>query len=170
MLLAAGTTAPGGEDVRWVWERELRLALSVEGLTRVSEVCRRRGLTLVLETPLPHLLGGALDDFQWILDRIPDDTGVCLDTSHTSLGGTLVEFVDRFAARLAHVQASDNHGTSDDHLPPGDGVIDWKRVVAALERAEYRGVLMLEVSGDGDVAAHVGRAAAAGRALKGPAG
>ena len=62
---------PGGEDQRWVWERESRLAMSVEGLCRIREVCVARGLTLVVETPLPHLLGGQPDDFAWILARIP---------------------------------------------------------------------------------------------------
>jgi sugar phosphate isomerase/epimerase len=61
------------------------------------------------------------------------------------------------------VQASDNRGTTDDHLPPGEGIIDWERVRSALQRAGYRGVFMLEVAGDGDVAAHVEHAAACGR-------
>lgn len=154
---------PGGEDQRWVWEREQRLALSVEGLTRVGEICRQRGLELVVETPLPHLLGGRLDDFYWILERLPAGTRVCLDTSHTALGGTLLEFVERLAGRLVHVQASDNRGVSDDHLPPGDGSIDWTLVLAALERVGYAGVFMLEVSGNGEIGAHVERAVAAGR-------
>ena len=69
---------PAAEDQRWVWERESRLAMSVEGLGRIHAACVARGLTLVLETPLPHLLGGQLDDFAWILARIPEEhTGVC---------------------------------------------------------------------------------------------
>ena len=153
---------PGGEDQRWVWEREARLRLSVEGLTRVWQACRERGLTLVVETPLPHLLGGQPEDFAWLLERLPaDGVGVCVDTSHCALGGFLLEAVEAWRGRLVHVQASDNRGHTDDHLPPGDGVIDWPRLRTTLERIGYRGVFMLEVSGDGDVAGHVGRLAAA---------
>lgn len=155
---------PGGEDHNWVWERESRLARSVEGLTKAWELCRQRELTLVVETPLPHLLGGQLEDLAWLLNRIPmEGTGVCLDTSHTSLGGLLFEAIERFAGRLIHVQASDNRGVTDDHLPPGEGVIDWARVVSTLERVSYRGVFMLEVAGDGDVLAHVQSVAARAR-------
>jgi sugar phosphate isomerase/epimerase len=162
---------PGGEDQRWVWEREIRLGLSVEGLTRVWERCRARGLTLVVETPLPHLLGGQLADFGWILDRIPGDhVGVCVDTSHTFLGGFLFDSIERFGPRLVHLQASDNRGTTDDHLPPGDGVIDWVRLRSALESAGYRGIFMLEVAGDGDIAAHVERTAACARRVLESAG
>jgi sugar phosphate isomerase/epimerase len=150
---------PGGEDQRWIWDRQARLALSVEGLKTVWEQCRRRALMLVVETPLPHLLGGQVEDFAWILERLPvDGVGICLDTSHTSLGGSLFEVIERFAPRIVHVQASDNHGHADDHLVPGDGIIDWRRVLAALERARYEGVFMLEVAGNGDVAEHVARA------------
>jgi sugar phosphate isomerase/epimerase len=151
---------PGGEDQRWTWDRERRLALSVEGLTSVWEQCRRRGLTLVVETPLPHLLGGQVEDFAWILERLPaDGVGICLDTSHTSLGGCLFEVIERFGHRLVHVQASDNHGHTDDHLTPGEGIIDWTRVLSALERVRYAGVFMLEVAGNGDIPEHVTRAA-----------
>jgi sugar phosphate isomerase/epimerase len=153
---------PGGEDQRWVWEREPRLRQSVEGLTEVWQACRARGLTLVVETPLPHLLGGQPDDFAWLLERLPQEgLGVCVDTSHCSLGGFLFEALEAHRGRLVHLQASDNRGHTDDHLPPGDGVIDWTRVHATLERVGYAGVFMLEVTGNGDVAGHVGRLAAA---------
>jgi sugar phosphate isomerase/epimerase len=159
---------PGGEDLRWVWERDARLALSVEGLLQVHGVCASRGLVLTVETPLPHLLGGQLDDFAWILDRLPvEGTGVCIDTSHCSLGGSLFEALGRFGRRLVHVQASDNRGTFDDHLPPGDGVVDWSRFLSALEELDYGGVFLLEVNGDGDIEAHVRRAAAAARRVLG---
>jgi sugar phosphate isomerase/epimerase len=159
---------PGGEDQRWVWEHDLRMGLAVEGLTRMAEVCRERGVTLVVETPLPHLLGGQLDDFGWILGQLPQDgVGVCIDTSHCSLGGVLFEALGRFASRLVHVQASDNRGVSDDHLPPGFGTIDWARFRGGLEAAAYAGVFMLEVSADGDVAEHIHQAAEAGRRVLG---
>jgi sugar phosphate isomerase/epimerase len=159
---------PGGEDQRWVWDRDARLALSVEGLTRVWQACRDRGLMLVVETPLPHLLGGQPADFDWILGRLPENgTGVCLDTSHTSLGGFLIESIERLGPRLVHIQASDNRGVTDDHLPPGDGVINWPLVLAMLERVGYRGVFMLEVAGNGDVRSHVQRAVASARRLLG---
>jgi sugar phosphate isomerase/epimerase len=153
---------PGGEDQRWTWDREHRLALSVEGLTQVWGECHQRGLTLVVETPLPHLLGGRLADLEWILARLPaEGTAVCVDTSHTSLGGFLIEAVHTFGSRIVHVQASDNRGVTDDHLPPGEGVIDWPRLVEALEGIGYQGVFMLEVTGDGAVLERITRCAAA---------
>jgi sugar phosphate isomerase/epimerase len=135
---------------------------SVEGLTEIWHLCRERGLKLVVETPLPHLLGGSIGDLEWILARIPaEGTGVCIDTSHTSLGGTLFAAIDRFSDRLVHIQASDNRGKHDDHLPPGEGIIDWPAVMRALERVDYRGLFLFEVGGDGPSRENVKRLAAA---------
>ena len=152
---------PGGEDSHWVWNRGAHLESALRSLHQVWSECRRRDLTLVVETPLPHLLGGQVEDFAWILERLPTEgVGVCLDTSHTFLGGQLHEAIERFGARIVHVQASDNHGHTDDHLLPGDGIIDWGRVLAGLERIHYQGVFMLEVTGTGPIAERVVRASA----------
>ena len=114
-----------------------------------SEMCIR---DRVVETPLPHLLGGQSADFAWILEQLPrPGTGVCVDTSHCSLAGSLMATIATVGSRLVHVQASDNGGQTDDHLPPGDGVIDWTEVTGALDAVSYEGVFMLEVTGEGDV-------------------
>jgi sugar phosphate isomerase/epimerase len=153
---------PGGEDHNWIWEKEARLGRSVEGLTEIWQMCRERRLKLVVETPLPHLLGGSLHDLEWILARIPvEGTGVCVDTSHTSLGGTLFHAIDRFSDRLVHIQASDNRGKHDDHLPPGDGILDWPAVMRSLEKAHYRGTFLFEVGGTGPSPENVKRLATA---------
>lgn len=153
---------PGGEDQRWIWDRERRLELAVHGLGTLWQVCRERGLRLVVETPLPHLLGGQVEDFEWVLDRLPHEgTGVCLDTSHAALGAGVATLVERFGSRLMHVQASDNCGATDDHLPPGEGVLDWRAVLGALRFARYQGAFMLEVSASGPLEERLGRVAQA---------
>jgi sugar phosphate isomerase/epimerase len=152
---------PGGEDPHWSWQREAHLRQSVDSLTAMWADCRARGQTLVVETPLPHLLGGQPDDFAWILERLPrEGVGVCLDTSHTSLGGFLFEAIERLGPRLIHVQASDNRGHTDDHLVPGEGIIDWGRVYSALVDVAYQGVFMLEVTAQGTLEERMRRAAA----------
>jgi sugar phosphate isomerase/epimerase len=44
------------------------------------------------------------------------------------------------------VHAGDNLGERDDHLPPGEGAIGWAGFAAALRRAGFEGMLMLELS------------------------
>jgi len=48
--------------------------------------------------------------------------------------------------RLITTHLQDNHGARDEHLPPGDGAIDWEDVAAALREIGYPGCLMLELT------------------------
>ena len=45
-----------------------------------------------------------------------------------------------------HVHASDHHGHRDDHLPPGDGSINWREITGGLEQIGFDGWIMLELS------------------------
>jgi sugar phosphate isomerase/epimerase len=123
-----------------------RLSVACESLRTLHHACARMGLTLAIETPLPHLIGGAPDEFAQILDHIGPDARVCLDTGHTWLGRHWDEFARLTSGRVVHVHAHDNRGTYDDHLPPGDGHIDWARVGASLRAAGFEGWLMLELN------------------------
>ncbi|HKW01760.1 MAG TPA: sugar phosphate isomerase/epimerase family protein [Vicinamibacterales bacterium] len=123
-----------------------RLVEATRSLAALAEECAHADLTLVVESPLPHLIGGHPDEFAFLLDRLPDSVGVCLDTGHTFLGGHWRRFVDVAGARLMHVHANDNRGTWDDHLPPGDGLIDWGEIAHSLRTRNFSGWVMLELA------------------------
>jgi sugar phosphate isomerase/epimerase len=90
-------------------------------------------------------------DLLWLLGAMDTaDVGICLDTGHAYLAGDLDTVVHKLSGHLQTVHASDNRGREDDHLPPGDGTIDWERVLGQLDRAAYRGPLILEIAGQDD--------------------
>ena len=47
--------------------------------------------------------------------------------------------------RLLHTHLHDNHGTHDEHLPPGEGRIDWRALLDLLEEAGYTGARLIEL-------------------------
>jgi sugar phosphate isomerase/epimerase len=122
-----------------------RLHDSAASLQTLAVSCRQEGITLAIESPLPHLIGGHPDEFAWLLQRVDSGAGVCLDTGHTALGRHWHRFLDVSSRRLVHVHASDNHGHRDDHLPPGDGVLDWADIARSLAEVQYRGWVILEL-------------------------
>ena len=124
---------------------EARLADSLASLHGLADDCRHAGLTLVVESPLPHLIGGHPDEFAWLLHRLDRQVGVCLDTGHTFLGRHWHRFLNVADGRLAHVHLNDNAGRRDDHLPPGDGHIDWAEIVRTLMAVNFTGWAMLEL-------------------------
>ena len=122
-----------------------RLADTAASLDMLANRCRQEQMTLVVESPLPHLIGGAPDEFRWILNQLDSSVRICLDTGHTFLGGHWHAFLNIADGRLEHVHANDNHGRADDHLMPGDGRIDWPEVGRTLTDAGFAGWMMLEL-------------------------
>ena len=53
--------------------------------------------------------------------------GHCFDAGHWHLFGRrpMAEWLDEINSRLFHLHLHDNHGRADDHLPVGDGTIDF---------------------------------------------
>lgn len=149
---------------------DAHLTYAASGLRAVAAACKDEGLQLAIESPLPHLIGGHPDEFDFILRHVGEDAGVCLDTGHVSLGRAWRRFMDVAAGRLVHVHASDNHGQFDDHLPPGEGSIDWREIVASLRGAGFAGWMILELGCPADGApAFFAGAVARARALAGTA-
>jgi sugar phosphate isomerase/epimerase len=138
-----------------------RLEHAASSLRVLIPSAQALGLTVAVESPLPHLIGGHPDEFAWLLREAGPDVRVCLDTGHTSLGGHWRRFVDLTHDRLVHVHASDNHGRFDDHLPPGDGNINWLDVQDTLAQARYAGWIILELTcPDAPLATYFARARA----------
>jgi sugar phosphate isomerase/epimerase len=133
-------------------ERLQRMENVVGVLNQVGRRCRELGIACVLENKLPHLLFGRTSDVLLILAALESvDLGVCVDTGHAAISGDLDNFILKLAGRLRMIHANDNRGAYDDHLPPGDGQIDWRRLLEELETTAFKGILVLELAGTGDM-------------------
>lgn len=129
-------------------QRLQRLNNALAVLTETSRRCRELGVTLLLENMLPHLFAGQTQDLLWILGALDDtDIGVCLDTGHAHLASDLESVVQKLSTHLLLVHASDNRGRFDDHLPPGDGNINWKLLLRQLLSSDFQGTFILEIMG-----------------------
>lgn len=129
-----------------------RMKHAANSLNAVAAHCCERGLHLVLENMLPHLLFGHVSDMMYLLGEISAcDVGTCLDTGHAFLAGEMGTVIHKLAGHLAMVHVNDNRGERDDHLVPGSGLIDWPWVMGELRRAKFAGQLVLEIAaGDGE--------------------
>jgi sugar phosphate isomerase/epimerase len=136
-----------------------RLRHCRESLEMLAGDCGAIDMTLAVESPLPHLIGGHPWEFAQLIDGLDPRVAVCLDTGHTFLGRHWHDFVRVSGPRLVHVHAHDNHGRFDDHLVPGDGAIPWHEVARTLRDVNYRGWLMLELTCPGHDPARVFKSA-----------
>lgn len=124
---------------------EERLTRCAHSLRVLARSCAHMNMTLLVETPLPHLIGGHPDEFARLVHHLDGRVGICIDTSHATLGHHWDGFMRVVGERVVHVHANDHHGRHDDHLPPGDGVIDWQLVRGTLEAINYTGWIVLEL-------------------------
>ena len=125
-----------------------RMENVVEVLNQLARRCHALGINCVLENKLPHLLFGKTSDILWILDALDSvEVGVCLDTGHAAISGDLHNLVLKLAGHLKMIHANDNRGVHDDHLPPGDGRIDWESLLREMGRIGFEGVFILELAG-----------------------
>lgn len=73
--------------------------------------------------------------------------GYCLDVGHSRLFGQTShgQWIEAFAEKLFEVHLHDNHGVGDDHLPCGQGNIDFSAILEALDQHDLQPILTFEV-------------------------
>ena len=129
-------------------ERFHRMENAASTLNKVAQRCLELGIGCVLENKLPHLLFGGTSDILWILGAMKAiNVGTCLDTGHAYLSGDLYNVMHKLSGHLQMIHANDNGGQYDDHRPPGEGNIDWNRLLTELSQIEFHGGFILELSG-----------------------
>ncbi len=130
-------------------ERLDRMDCAVEALDRIAWRAGELGVQLVLENMLPHLFAGHVRDLLWLLGALAStNVGICLDTGHAFLSGDLRHVAHKLAGHLWMVHASDNRGERDDHLPPGEGAIQWPDLLRQLSAAHFAGTFILELAAE----------------------
>jgi sugar phosphate isomerase/epimerase len=122
-----------------------RLECCIQALRVLARACSQMHLTLIVETPLPHLVGGHPDEFSSIVGALDRSVGVCLDTSHATLGRHWDRLIGLVGERVIHVHANDHRGHFDDHLAPGDGIIDWTHIRDTLRQVGFQGWIVVEL-------------------------
>lgn len=71
--------------------------------------------------------------------------GICIDMNHVNLYEDFAAVGANSAGLIRTVHVSDNHGTKEEHLVPGDGIINWENALAAIYKSGYRGPINMEL-------------------------
>ncbi len=122
---------------------------AMESLEAVVSKAEELGVILCLENMFPQANGlSEPDEFAEVLGEFPS-LRLTLDTGHARIGGKgdrkTLDFIERFADRLAHVHTGDNFGKQDNHLPVGAGTTDFRKIVKALKKIGYDDTVTFEV-------------------------
>ncbi len=93
-----------------------------------------------------------------LMERIEDKrVGVCLDIGHANYSHQKIDqWFDELGEWIGYLHLSDNMGIYDDHLPLGEGTVDWNMANELWRRLSRDTYITLEING----------LIAAGRAVK----
>ena len=132
--------AYGGDDS--VWRDSVEIYRGLCGLAAAH------GITVTLETAISEWYGltlhpGRMREFIQAVGA--PNLGICVDSGHCHLNGLDVPDVIRACGGLmVETHFHDNHGERDEHLPIGEGTINWNTVLQALRDIQYSGLITFE--------------------------
>jgi sugar phosphate isomerase/epimerase len=110
----------------------------------VESIARNTGITFALENVLPGPATELVREALLSLD--PKYFGFCYDSSHDQIGGPKpFDLLADFSHRVCAVHLSDRIADYVDHVPPGEGVIQWEALAKALRASVFTGPLLFEV-------------------------
>ena len=146
----------------------------LRSLDELEPFCKERKVRICIENLFEAPGELQLEQFDLLFARYPKEfLGFCLDTGHANLvwGDSFIEVLaERYKDRLFSIHMHDNKGWGDEpgcgdaHRLPGEGNIDWKRLMGVLRTSVYELPWILEVKkpAEEDTAAYLKRAKEAG--------
>ncbi|MFD9887118.1 sugar phosphate isomerase/epimerase family protein [Streptomyces alboflavus] len=133
---------PDGTDDATAWQR------LTDALTPVLAAASGAGVPLAIEPEPGHLLA-TLADFHHLRQLLgdPEPLGLTLDIGHCQCleAESPADCVRASAPWLRHVQIEDMRRGVHEHLPFGDGEIDFPPVLSALAATGYQGLTVVEL-------------------------
>ena len=136
------TVHPGFYSPAGMLDKPKVVQTTRESLSYLESISQDLGVRVALEN-MPNMgpltMGRTPEELMQLLGSFEID--ICFDIGHAHTMGA----VDAFLAhkrRFINVHLHDNMGERDQHLPVGDGTVDFKRALAGL--SGYQGQFVIE--------------------------
>ena len=140
LVLHCGVPAPHGQPA------DNQVASMIRSLEQLSPVAAGVGVRLAVEV-IPNALSTASSLVDLLDSEIEaDGLGICMDVGHARLMGDVVEAIETCSGHVITTHLHDNRGRTDDHLVPGQGVVDWDATLLAFQKVGYDGAWMFELA------------------------
>lgn len=134
--------------------KELYYRQAMKSLDEVQPLARSLGVKICIENMVGTPNAYQFEQFDLLFGNYaPEYLGLCLDTGHAMLTDSVVPFglAERYKDRLYFMHMHDNHGyvrtgdfsddvamsCADEHLVPGDGIIDFDAFAKIVAASPY---------------------------------
>jgi len=131
---------PDGFDWQRVWD-----AL-VSSCRECADVAARYGKTVIMEPRVGEVIC-SVDSLLRLMEHVDrPNFQANFDTGHFSAQRENIPLaLAKLKGRFANIHISDNDPVTTDHLPIGDGAIDWMEFFRVLKAMKYQGYLGLDL-------------------------
>lgn len=129
---------PISEDMR-----AEKIKYSQQGLDELAEYAAKHQSVIAVEN-LPRTCLGRDSREMLELVGVNDKLGICFDTNHV-LKENVIEFAKNIGNRIVTLHVSDCDFENERHWLPGEGKVEWKELIKALDDVNYSGVWMYEI-------------------------
>ena len=133
---------PSGEPIMDS-RRALRMETAQRSLARMASAADELGAVVCVEN-LPRTCLGKNSDEMLKLLKAHESLRVCFDTNHL-LGEDFAPFIEKLGDKIVTTHVSDYDFVDEKHWLPGEGKLDWPRLVKCLRAAGYDGAWLYEV-------------------------
>lgn len=123
--------------------RAERMKYSMEFLSNLADYAAEKGAELAVENLPRTCLGNRAAELKEIISA-NDKLRVCFDFNH-SLGEDNSAYIKLLGDKIITTHVSDYDMIDERHWLPGEGKVDWVKMITLMERANYQGVWMYEL-------------------------
>jgi sugar phosphate isomerase/epimerase len=131
---------PGGFDWNQVWGALVRSCQSC------ADVAARHGKTVIMEPRVGEVIC-SVDSLLRLIEHVErPNFKANFDTAHfCAQRENVVLALAKLRGHFSNIHISDNIPVNTEHLPIGDGIIDWKEFFRVLKDMRYDGYLGLDL-------------------------
>ncbi|HNX14333.1 MAG TPA: sugar phosphate isomerase/epimerase family protein [Oscillospiraceae bacterium] len=133
---------PSGEPIEEC-DRAESMKESKNWVSKLADLAETLGMKVAVENLPRTCLGRNASDMTELLED--PRLFVCFDTNHL-LMDTHEELIKAVSGRILTLHVSDYDFINERHWLPGEGKTDWPELIAALEKADYDGPWLYEIS------------------------
>lgn len=125
-------------------ERKDKLEYSKEGLAKLADVAKEAGAVIAVENLPRTCLGNCHKEIKELISY-HDDLKVCFDTNHL-LFEDAVDFIHQLSNKIITTHVSDFDFINERHWLPGEGKLDWQKLISTLKEVNYQGIWLYELA------------------------
>ena len=131
--------------------REIQWGFNIDALKQINDYAGGQGVTVALENlGYPRqVMDKTIEDLLGMREAVGDSLQFTLDFGHSRLTNSTEKAIQLMGKNIRHLHVTDNLGKKDDHLPVGDGNLDYTPFLDFLRDFPYMMTLeLVEFSAD----------------------